>query len=188
MTPSKPLRKKQIAFVEEYLRDFNATQAAIRAGYSPKTAYSIGAENLKKPEIAAAINAHLEALKMSADEVLIGLASHARGTMQDFVQINADTGEPWIDFRQAVAKDQMHLVKRFKVKKKKGVDWTETEIEVELYDAQRAKELIGRHFGLFPNKIEVDWKREMQDAGLNPDEALESLVDEFARHLTSRAG
>ncbi len=48
---------KQQRFVEEYLVDHNATQAAIRAGYSPKTAYSIGWENLRKPEIAAAIAA-----------------------------------------------------------------------------------------------------------------------------------
>lgn len=49
------LNPKQQRFVAEYLTDLNATQAAIRAGYSEKTAYSIGAENLKKPEIAAAI-------------------------------------------------------------------------------------------------------------------------------------
>ncbi|MDY2987563.1 MAG: terminase small subunit, partial [Peptoniphilus sp.] len=45
------LNKKQKRFVEEYLIDLNATQAAIRAGYSPSTAYSIGNENLRKPEI-----------------------------------------------------------------------------------------------------------------------------------------
>lgn len=43
---------KQVKFCDEYLIDCNATQAAIRAGYSEKTAYSIGDENLKKPEIA----------------------------------------------------------------------------------------------------------------------------------------
>ena len=46
---------KQTRFVEEYLVDLNATQAAIRAGYSAKTAYSIGQENLSKPEIANAV-------------------------------------------------------------------------------------------------------------------------------------
>lgn len=46
---------KQQAFVREYLIDRNATQAAIRAGYSPDTAYSIGNENLRKPEIMQAI-------------------------------------------------------------------------------------------------------------------------------------
>jgi phage terminase small subunit len=49
------LTAKQQRFVEEYLIDLNATQAAIRAGYSEKTAYSIGNENLSKPEIAKAI-------------------------------------------------------------------------------------------------------------------------------------
>ena len=48
---------KQEAFVREYLIDLNATQAAIRAGYSERTAGSVGNENLKKPEIAAAIAA-----------------------------------------------------------------------------------------------------------------------------------
>ena len=45
------LTPKQQRFVEEYLIDLNATQSAIRAGYSEKTAYSVGHENLKKPEI-----------------------------------------------------------------------------------------------------------------------------------------
>jgi len=51
------LTAKQQRFVAEYLIDLNATQAAIRAGYSEKTAYSIGGENLKKPEIADAVAA-----------------------------------------------------------------------------------------------------------------------------------
>lgn len=46
---------KQQFFVQEYLKDFNATQAAIRAGYSKKTAGAIGAENLTKPEIQQAL-------------------------------------------------------------------------------------------------------------------------------------
>jgi len=49
------LTAKQQRFVEEYLVDLNATQAAIRAGYSAKTAGQIGEENLKKPEIGAAV-------------------------------------------------------------------------------------------------------------------------------------
>ena len=52
---SLKLTAKQQAFVAEFLVDLNATQAAIRAGYSVKTAYAIGEENLKKPEIAHAI-------------------------------------------------------------------------------------------------------------------------------------
>lgn len=53
--PVSTLTAKQQMFVLEYLVDLNATQAAIRAGYSQKTAEQIGYENLRKPEIAAAI-------------------------------------------------------------------------------------------------------------------------------------
>lgn len=55
MTGGAKLTPKQKRFVEEYVIDNNATQAAIRAGYSEKTAYSIGQENLKKPEVMKAI-------------------------------------------------------------------------------------------------------------------------------------
>lgn len=65
---------KQEAFVREYLIDLNATQAAIRAGYSAKTASEVGHENLRKPQIAAAIqaamNARSQRTEITADYVL----------------------------------------------------------------------------------------------------------------------
>ncbi|RFC65006.1 terminase small subunit [Fulvimarina endophytica] len=68
------LTPKQARFVEEYLVDLNATQASIRAGYSDKTAYSIGHELLGKPEIQAAIaaaqTARSERTEITADMVL----------------------------------------------------------------------------------------------------------------------
>lgn len=54
------LTEKQKLFVQEYLVDLNATQAAIRAGYKEKTAYSTGFENLRKPEIQEAIQSAIE--------------------------------------------------------------------------------------------------------------------------------
>lgn len=75
------LTAKQSRFVSEYLVDLNATQAAIRAGYSAKTAYSIGNENLNKPEIAAAIKAaqetHAEASGVTVRKLVDGMASIA---------------------------------------------------------------------------------------------------------------
>lgn len=53
------MTRKQVAFIEEYCVDRNATQAAIRAGYSKKTAGQVGFENLKKPDIAEAIRQRL---------------------------------------------------------------------------------------------------------------------------------
>lgn len=75
------LTAKQQRFVEEYLVDMNATQAAIRAGYSKKTAYSIGGENLRKPEIKKAIKKATKVIrkraKISTDDVVRGLRDEA---------------------------------------------------------------------------------------------------------------
>ncbi|WP_269715780.1 terminase small subunit [Caulobacter sp. NIBR2454] len=72
------LNEKHLRFVEEYLVDLNATQAAIRAGYSPKTAYSQGQRLLKYAEVAAAVakaqEERAERTKVTADRVLTELA------------------------------------------------------------------------------------------------------------------
>lgn len=79
------LTAKQSNFVKEYCKDFNATQSAIRAGYSAKTAYSIGDENLKKPEIYAAITARLDELSLTAEELTKKTADIARGNLADYM-------------------------------------------------------------------------------------------------------
>ena len=63
MTKKKPLTDKQKRFIDEYMVDSNATQAAIRAGYSPKTARVQGQENLSKPAIQIEIAKRQDALK-----------------------------------------------------------------------------------------------------------------------------
>ena len=81
------LTPKQRRFVEEYAKDCNATQAAIRAGYSEKSAYSIGDENLRKPEVAAAIAERAakltEAAEVTSVDVLRGLKTEAERTGED---------------------------------------------------------------------------------------------------------
>jgi hypothetical protein len=83
------LTAKQQRFVDEYLIDLNATQAAIRAGYSEKTAYSIGNENLSKPEIAKAIEgaqtARAKRTEITADRVLTELGKLGFSNMQDYM-------------------------------------------------------------------------------------------------------
>lgn len=79
------LTTKQAAFVEAYLGParFNATQAAIAAGYSERSAYATAAETLRHPRVQSAIKAHLEALAMPAAEVLASIAEIARtGTLE----------------------------------------------------------------------------------------------------------
>ena len=55
MTPTTPLNARQIKFCEEYIQDFNATQAALRAGYTPSSAASTGCRLLQYPVIKAFI-------------------------------------------------------------------------------------------------------------------------------------
>lgn len=82
------LTRKQQRFVAEYLLDLNATQAAIRAGYSRKTAYSVGSENLRKPYIAAeiekAIEKRAERTRVTADKVVTELARLGFSNMRDY--------------------------------------------------------------------------------------------------------
>jgi phage terminase small subunit len=84
---SPKLTEKQKAFVEEYLVDLNATQAAIRAGYSQKTARKIGNENLTKPDIQQAIaeakKERSERTKVNADWLLKRLADEAEADLAD---------------------------------------------------------------------------------------------------------
>src|SRR5271166_2896559 len=91
MAPTK-LTPKQARFVQEYLIDLNAAQAAIRAGYSAKTARVIGHENLTKPEIAAAIEKakakRAERTELTSDMVVdelrkIGFAKRVKFKLHD---------------------------------------------------------------------------------------------------------
>lgn len=89
------MTKKQKRFCDEYLIDCNATQAAIRAGYSEKTAYSIGVENLKKPEIKSYIEQELERIRdnniADAAEVMKYLTSVLRGeSLAEIVVVEGD--------------------------------------------------------------------------------------------------
>lgn len=101
------LTDKQAAFVEEYLKDFNATRAAERAGYSGSynTLGAIGCENLKKPKIAEAISARMEELVMDANEVLVRLSEIAKGEWARYIDEN---GEVQID--KMVADRKAHLI------------------------------------------------------------------------------
>lgn len=126
------LTPKQLVFIDEYLKDFNATQAAIRAGYSPKTAYNSGWENVRKREVADVLHKRLNEKAMSADEALTRLADIARSNIADFARVDSGASIEQI-------RDKSHVIKKFK--RKVTYDKNENryeEIELELYDAQAA--------------------------------------------------
>src|SRR5262245_1998959 len=147
----KDLSDKQRAFIEHYLTCWNASEAARRAGYSAKTAASIGHENLTKPEIAHAIDARLAELKMSADEVLTRLADHARCSLEDFLSPGGN-----LDLAKARDGGKLHLIKKHRETRRyfKG-ELSEETVEIELHDAQAALVHLGKHHKLFTDKQEI---------------------------------
>lgn len=91
------LTEKQKRFVDFYIETGNATEAARKAGYASKAAYATGAENLRKPQIKAAIDARLKELEDSriakADEVLKFLTATLRSQVTEPHVIVEGTGE-----------------------------------------------------------------------------------------------
>lgn len=124
------LTLKQQRFADEYIISGNATEAAVKAGYSKKTARSIGQENLTKPDIKKYIDERLERLKKESiaeqDEVLQYLSSIMRGEQKEKTLIGEGMGEQRID-----------------------------DIDVSAKDRIKAAELLGKRYGMWTDKQEV---------------------------------
>lgn len=148
----KKMTAKQKRFCDEYLIDMNATQAAIRAGYSKKTAYSIGNENLKKPEINAYIEKRMAekeaALIADQDEVMRYLTAVMRREKLEAVVVTLQTKtEKWIT-DETTGK----LKKQSVTEEKPAV----VDIPARLSDANKAAELIGKRYGIFKDNVKID--------------------------------
>ncbi|HOJ02094.1 MAG TPA: PBSX family phage terminase large subunit [Anaerolineaceae bacterium] len=147
---------KQRIFIDEYLKCWNATQAALLAGYSERSAGSIGGENLKKPEIAAEIQLRLAESAMSADEVIQAIGEIGRADIGDFVEIDEGTGRiKNIDFGKAQKSGKLRLIR--------SITPTANGLKIELHDRMRALELLGKRYGLFEDRAQ-----EQSDAESGP--------------------
>lgn len=149
------LSKKQRAFIEHYLKCWNAAEAARLAGYSEKTARQQGSRLLTKVDIEAAIQARVDELSMSANEALIRLTEQARADYAQYFRhaeiANKDGNREWVvffDFAACQADDKMHLIKSIKHDRNEN-------LEIEFYDAQTALVHIGRHHKLFTDKTDL---------------------------------
>lgn len=187
------LTPKQQAFVNEYLVDLNATQAAIRAGYSQKTARKIGQENLTKPdiqkEIQKAIKEREKRTEINQDFVLRELFAIANANGSDFAQVaeepiivngsyvvDPDTGE--IKMREVVKIIPTDKLPEEKQKAISGIKETRNGIEVNTCDKVRALELLGKHLGMFKEKVEVSGNIKNPYEGLTTEELKKLIQDE----------
>lgn len=149
------LTPKQALFVAEYLKDLNATQAAIRAGYSEATARQIGAENLSKPDIAAEIakrtQRHAAKLDITAEKVLAAIAEIAFGDVRKMFTEDGALIRPheWDD-ATAAAIAGMDVVTV-----SAGEGMVEHVAKVKRADRLRALDMLARHHSLYNDKLEV---------------------------------
>ena len=156
------MTKKQKRFIEEYLIDLNATQAAIRAGYSPDTAKSIGSENLTKPDIQARIAKTMAERSrrtgVNADRVVMELAKIAFVNASDVIDAETATLKP------DAAPEDTAAIQSVKVKTF-GEDGLEREIK--MADKLKALELLGKHLGMFKDKVELSGSLETEKTKLD---------------------
>lgn len=180
------LTPRQARFVEEYLVDLNATQAAIRAGYSAKTARSVGHENLTKPDIAAAVSDGRkrlsEATAVTAERVIGELAKIGFANMADYMRATPD-GDPYLDFGQ-LTRDQAAALAEVTVedfRDGRGEDARDVRrVKFKLADKRAALVDLGKHLGLFRERVEHTGK----DGGpIQTEDVTRRDADEFARRV-----
>lgn len=142
------LTPRQQAFTQEYLRDLNGAQAAIRAGYSAKTARAIAEKLMRLPAIQEAVQAaraaRQERLEIDADRVLTEIAGMA---LYDAGEIGAHA----IAGPKDIASLPVHL-------RRSIVGWSwdrQGRFTLKLADKIRAAELLARHLGLLQDRVEL---------------------------------
>lgn len=144
----KPLTAKQARFVEEYLVDLNATQAAIRAGYSAKTAEQQGSRLLGNVEVSATIataqQQRSERVQLHADDVLSELRALVRSNVKHFVI--GELGQ--VELAPGAPEDAWRAVASVKHKIRSDDDGVTREVELKLWDKNSAIDKAMKHLGL----------------------------------------
>lgn len=143
--------EKHARFAGEYLVDLNATQAAIRAGYSPKTAGAQAHKLLKNAEIQAIIAAGAQKAEqrteITLDRVLNEYARIAFAGMSKFVSIDSD-GTPRVDLSKCTPED-LDLLSEVQTETQQGEDRPVLKVKIKPLDKLNALEKLARHLGVF---------------------------------------
>lgn len=144
------LTPRQKRFVHEYLIDLNATQAAIRAGYSKKTAKSIGQRLLTYVDVQAAVTAGRKKitnnLEVTAERVVAEYAKLAYSDMTEFAEWNGTSGVKIKDSTD-LSKQQTAAVQE--------ISNTPNGIKIKLHDKKGALDSLSRYLGIFNDNINV---------------------------------
>lgn len=146
------LTDKQQRFVDEYLIDLNATQAAIRAGYSAKTADQQGSRMLANVKVKQAV-AEKQAQRskrtgVNQDRVVLELAKVAFAKMTDIVDSNGK-------IKEDASPDDLACIESIKYKESDNEYGGSVEREVKIASKLKALELLGKHLGMWSDKFNV---------------------------------
>lgn len=149
------LTKKQQLFVDEYLIDLNATQAAIRAGYSAKTAYVQGPRMLENVRVQQVISERMaersKRTGINQDRVVLELAKIAFVKMSDLVDSQGR-------IRDSATDDDLACIESIKYKSSESETGSSVEREVKISPKLKALELLGKHLGMWNDKLDVNVK------------------------------
>lgn len=160
MSKVAKLTEKQKRFCDEYLIDLNATQAAIRAGYKKSEYTDTNAskilENTRiKEEIDRRMAERSKRTGINQDRVIQELARIAFVNPRNL--INPDDAS----VKETAVEDDLACIQAVKVKIVEGEKGMSTEREVRLSDKMKALELLGKHLGMFTDKVELDADMEL---------------------------
>lgn len=169
------LTPKQELFITEYMKDLNATQAAIRAGYKEENARQIGAENLSKPYIKSEIDKRLKQLTeqcgVTAEMVIREIAKIGFANITDYLKVddfeyiagyeNDEDGKP--DYDKPIKKTyrgvEVFKTENVALEKLSAVGeirQTKDGISLKMHDKMKALEMLGRNLKLFTDKVEAN--------------------------------
>lgn len=163
---------KQRLFVEHYVGNgFNATDAAIKAGYSKKTAYAIGEENLRKPEIETAVEKSIRAKLKNVDRLTVRwLEEVERLAFSDIREVSAFDEKGVRNKASAeLSDDAARTIESVEstetlIPIKGGEPMTKVSTKIKLHSKTKALEILGKYLALIDN----------QDTGKTPDEKLDA--------------
>lgn len=158
------LNLQQAKFLQAYLKSGNATQAAIEAGYSEKTARSCGQRLLTNADIKAAVQRTLGRLEISAENVLTEIAKLAFSNMADYMQPSEDGSQFEPKFK-GLTREQMAAIQEIKVDMTGGTgDGERKQVQrttFKLADKGLNLERLGRNLKLFTDRLEVSGDAEI---------------------------
>lgn len=162
MARKKKITDQQRRFVDEYFVDYNQTAAAIRSGYSPRSAASTACELMKNPDIQEIIElrkAQLSSrLGVSVQRIRDRLAAMAFGSIANVVDVT-EYGEIRLKKIEDISEIDMSAVQELTMTKGKNG----STLKVKMYDAKGAAELLGKEQGMFKDKLDINVTGSMSD-------------------------